>query len=98
MPTDSVIDIYCPRCHWEPDGGAHWQCRCGHAWDTFETAGTCPQCRYRWRVTTCPPQPGGCGVTSPHPDWYHGLDALLAELVEAALPAPAAVCCTPHES
>ena len=98
MATDATIEIYCPKCHWEPDGGAHWQCRCGHVWDTFETAGTCPQCRYRWQVTVCPPTPGGCGVTSPHIDWYHGLEALIEELVEEAMPAPAAVGCTPHES
>ena len=97
MPADSTIEIYCPHCHWEPDGGAHWQCNCGCVWDTFETAAVCPQCRRRWRYTDCPPAPGGCGARALHIDWYHGLDELVAELVEEALPAPAAVCCTPNE-
>ena len=98
MAADSRISIYCPNCHWEPDGGKHWQCSCGCVWDTFETAAVCPQCRRRWRMTVCPPTPGGCDVPSPHIDWYHGLDALIEELVEEALPAPAAVGSAPSES
>ena len=91
MPAASAIEIYCPHCHWEPDGGAHWQCRCGCVWNTFETAAVCPRCRYRWADTVCPTPPGGCGATSPHIDWYHGLAEQIAALVEEALAVPAAV-------
>lgn len=97
MP-DLSVEIHCPRCCWAPDGGAHWQCTCGCVWNTFETAAVCPQCRRRWRDTACPPEPGGCGAMSPHLDWYHGLDEAVAELLEAAVPAPAGVCCIPNES
>ena len=86
MADDSGIEIYCPHCHWQPDGGAHWVCQCGCHWNTFDTAAVCPQCRYRWRITYCPTAPGGCAKASLHVDWYHGLDQLVADLVEEALP------------
>ena len=73
-------------------------CASAAKWNTFETAGVCPQCRHRWRVTGCPPIPGGCGAYSPHVDWYHGMEKEIAALLEAALSAPAAVCCSAHES
>ncbi|MDB5234989.1 MAG: hypothetical protein JWR44_1982 [Hymenobacter sp.] len=98
MSTDSTIAIYCPHCYWEPDGGAHWVCTCGCVWNTFDTAAVCPQCRYRWQVTGCPPGPGGCGVYAPHIGWYHGLREQVADLLETAIPAPIAVCCTLNES
>ncbi|MBD2722856.1 hypothetical protein [Hymenobacter armeniacus] len=98
MPADSTLEIYCPRCRWAPDGGAHWQCHCGCIWNTFDTTAVCPQCRYRHRDTQCPTYPGGCGASSPHPDWYHGLDETVAQLVEQALTAPVSVCCTSNES
>lgn len=91
MADDSRIEIYCPHCEWVPDGGAHWQCSCGCVWDTFETAAVCPQCQRRWHNTDCPPKPGGCGRMSPHIDWYHGLEELIAELVEEALPVPVVI-------
>ena len=84
-----TVEIHCPQCRWEPDGGAHWQCRCGHVWNTFATAGVCPRCRHRWLTTVCPPAPGGCGALSPHIDWYHGLTELVEALVEEALSVPA---------
>jgi hypothetical protein len=46
------------------DGG------CGHAWNTFETGGRCPGCRYQWRFTSCL----SCGVASPHLEWYDADD------------------------
>jgi hypothetical protein len=98
MPAAPNLEIYCPRCHWEPDGEAHWACVCGCVWNTFDTAGVCPQCRHRWHVTGCPTDPGGCGAYSPHEDWYHGLDEQIAEMVETALLAPIAVCCSTNES
>ena len=93
MATDSPLEIYCPRCQWEPDGGAHWQCHCGCVWNTFDTAAVCPRCRHRHRRTVCPAEAGGCDGVSLHVDWYHDLAGLVAELVEEALPAPAAVRC-----
>jgi len=97
MPTDSSLAIYCPRCHWEPDGGAHWQCSCGCVWNTFETAAVCPRCQRRWHDTVCPPLPGGCGAPSLHIDWYHGLDEAVAEMVETALAVPVSACCSRNE-
>lgn len=66
------ITIRCPKCGWQPDGGAYWVCNCNHVWNTFDTQGVCPACHYRWRETQCPGPgyPGGCGVTSLHDDWY----------------------------
>jgi len=104
MATSSHLEIYCPACHWEPDGRAHWQCTCGYVWNSFETAAVCPKCQYRWKISQCPAAAGGCGVVSPHVDWYHGLDDLVEELVEetthaeAAAPAHAAVSCAANES
>ncbi|TVT40136.1 hypothetical protein FNT36_11595 [Hymenobacter setariae] len=103
MTSDSV-EIYCPCCHWEPDGRAHWQCTCGYVWNSFETAAVCPKCQYRWKISQCPAAAGGCGAVSPHVDWYHGLDDLVEELVEetqhaeAATHAHVAVSCAANES
>ncbi|MDP2386614.1 MAG: DUF4272 domain-containing protein [Bacteroidota bacterium] len=60
--------IECPVCEWPPDGEEHWQCTCGHAWNTFDTKGKCPSCNFQWEETYCP----ACGQTSPHNDWYSG--------------------------
>ncbi|MEM8906980.1 MAG: hypothetical protein AAGD05_03965 [Bacteroidota bacterium] len=73
----SELKIECPKCQWEPDGGAHWQCTCGHVWNTFDTAGRCPACGFQWKETWCP-SVLGCGRCSPHLDWYKNLDDLLA--------------------
>ena len=64
------IRIRCPKCAWEPDGGAHWICDCEHIWNTFDTYGTCPACGKHWKQTACPDTVGGCGKWSLHPDWY----------------------------
>lgn len=81
------IEIICPKCDWKPDGGAHWTCDCGHRWNTFDTAGRCPNCKKIWKDTQCPgPQePGGCGQWSPHIDWYRNLDQLLRDQLEKVL-------------
>ena len=102
MPTtDAQVEIYCPCCRWEPDGGAHWQCTCGYVWNSFSTGAVCPKCQYRWKISQCPAQAGGCGAVSPHVDWYHGLDELVGELLEeveyATMPAQAAVSCAANE-
>lgn len=78
MNTD--IKIACPNCDWEPDGKPYWMCtRCRHSWDTFATAAVCPNCKHAHIYTSCIPFAGGCNTSSPHEDWYRGLDAWLAE-------------------
>lgn len=79
------MHIRCPKCNWEPDGGAHWYCQCGHQWDTFSTAARCPGCGYQHEVTQCPDEPGGCSAFSPHLDWYEGLDEPVEEIVKEEL-------------
>lgn len=76
------IRIACPKCDWEPDGQPYWACSCGFVWNTFDTAGRCPRCRKQWEWTACIPHAGGCPATSPHLDWYHGLDDWLVEMLE----------------
>ncbi len=73
------VEILCPKCDWKPDGGKYWRCTCGNVWNTFETAGKCPQCNKIWDETACPGPgfPGGCGKWSPHIDWYRNLDYIL---------------------
>jgi len=62
--------IRCPRCRWQPRAYSRWSCRCGHVWNTFDTAGLCPACGYQWLWTACP----ACHVWSPHRDWYEDPD------------------------
>jgi hypothetical protein len=58
--------IRCPKCHWQPGEQARWGCRCGHRWNTFQTAGRCPSCHFQWAATLC----HRCGEVSPHVAWY----------------------------
>ena len=58
--------VQCPVCRWEPDGGKHWKCTCGHRWNTFDTKAKCPNCKTQWEDTWCP----NCGNSTPHDDWY----------------------------
>lgn len=60
------VKIACPKCQWQPDGRSHWQCSCGHCWNTFETKGECPKCKIQWQDTHCP----ACHESSAHGDWY----------------------------
>lgn len=66
------IKISCPKCSWEPDGGAWWNCSCGTTWNSFDTVGVCPSCNRKWHMTQCPGPgfPGGCGKWSKHDNWY----------------------------
>lgn len=73
------VRIACPKCDWEPDGRPYWACDCGHIWNTFDTGGRCPSCRKQWEWTQCIQIAGGCNETSPHLDWYRGLDEWLRE-------------------
>jgi hypothetical protein len=58
--------VRCPKCAWQPRRHDLWACRCGASWNTFETRGVCPGCRYPWQVTQCLK----CHVFSAHADWY----------------------------
>jgi len=77
------LEIYCPKCEWEPPSHARWACTCGHAWNTFDTYGRCPECSKVWRETQCL----RCSVWSPHHDWYHNLPPV--EMEEADVEEPA---------
>lgn len=76
------LEIACPKCNWEPDGGEYWQCDCGQVWDTFTTAAKCPKCGKQHKQTACIPWAGGCTAMSPHLDWYRNLDDILRRNLE----------------
>ncbi len=77
------IKIECPKCAWKPGPDALWGCSCGHAWNTFDTAGRCPNCNKQWDDTQCHgPWVGGCEQWSPHLDWYKGLDDAVREALQ----------------
>ncbi len=78
----SDVRIRCPKCEWEPKPDDKWQCSCGNHWNTFATAGRCPQCGRIWKDTQCFNAPVGCGRWSPHLDWYDGLDEIVQKLIE----------------
>lgn len=70
--------IRCPKCAWEPRPESSWQCRCGHAWNTFDTYGKCPACGKVWKNTQCL----DCFRWSPHADWYTDLSGIVIEVGE----------------
>ncbi len=78
------MDIYCPKCEWEPPAGAEWTCKCGHSWHTFDTHGQCPECGKVWRETQC----HQCHEWSPHHDWYHDLPPVDVEEMTETEEAP----------
>lgn len=72
------MKIYCPKCTWKPNPDSLWFCsKCGHEWNTFDTQGICPKCKYVWRDTQCL----ACHQWSKHHDWYHDLP-LIDKLLE----------------
>jgi hypothetical protein len=75
--------ICCPKCGWEPDGQAHWQCLCGHSFDAFASAGRCPACFRQWERTHCVPEAGGCNGKTNHLDWYGDLQGWLQRELQA---------------
>ena len=78
------LEIYCPKCAWEPQAKDCWKCKCGHIWNTFDTYGQCPKCGYVWRDTQCL----ACRKWSKHHDWYHNLpslEVLMDEVGEAMI-------------
>ncbi|MEL6672951.1 MAG: hypothetical protein AAFR61_12190 [Bacteroidota bacterium] len=82
--SDKLV-IACPKCEWEPDGGAYWMCSCGHTWNTFATLGQCPACGRKWEHTQCIQPAGGCNAWSPHLDWYRDLDSFVQKEVSQIL-------------
>ncbi|MDQ2745945.1 MAG: hypothetical protein M3T96_01650 [Acidobacteriota bacterium] len=74
--ADAPVDfnrIRCPLCRWQPHQSSRWLCSdenfhrgCGTIWNTFDTRGVCPGCRYHWRWTDCL----RCLKSSPHDAWY----------------------------
>jgi predicted amidophosphoribosyltransferase len=72
------ILIYCPKCSWEPQANSTWFCNCSHCWNTFETAGNCPECGKQHETTQCL----SCQKYSRHHDWYHQFIAGGIEIVE----------------
>ncbi len=73
---DTPIDfsrIRCPLCRWQPQAASRWICGddnfhdgCLTSWNTFDTRGRCPGCRYQWKITVCL----RCHRHSPHEAWY----------------------------
>ncbi len=63
---DDGPKIRCPKCRWEPKKSSRWFCTCGCSWNTFDTAGLCPDCGEQWEHTACL----RCSQWSPHRAWY----------------------------
>jgi hypothetical protein len=84
MEASADLLIRCPACKWEPDGLPLWHCACGNRWDVFATAGRCPECGLVQTHTRCLPRAGGCGVDSPHLDWYMGLGQAVDVMLDEA--------------
>ena len=81
------VKIYCPKCEWEPRESSRWWCSCRCEWNTFDTAGVCPDCGKVWEETACL----ACHAWSAHRAWYHEFvtDTQAVERVADA-PSPAA--------
>ncbi len=80
------LKIECPKCGWEPDGGAYWMCsQCQYMWNTFDTAAQCPQCHFQHEHTSCIPSKGGCHAYEPHLDWYKNLSDIVQEELDTIL-------------
>jgi hypothetical protein len=43
--------IRCPLSGWSPGKDDRRFCECGHSWNTFHTAGVCPDCPHQWTET-----------------------------------------------
>ena len=80
-----ALEILCPKCNWKPDAGSYWVCTCGFKWNTFDTAGKCPNCSKVWKDTQCPGVFGGCSKWSKHIDWYRNLGDEMRKEIEKIL-------------
>jgi len=59
----------CPSCKTAPPLGELWRCgKCGKAFDTFLTEGSCPHCGTQFNVTQCL----DCGESRPISEWRSG--------------------------
>jgi len=87
------LEILCPKCNWKPGADSFWQCTCGCRWNTFNTAGKCPNCCKVWKDTQCQHSyRGGCGKWSKHIDWYRNLgDEMRKEIEKILNEQPAAI-------
>ncbi len=75
------MEIYCPRCGYEPQPYDRWMCNpngCGQHFDTFLTHGQCPNCFRVFKYTKCPL----CRDWSLHEDWYHDAEPVESEQQE----------------
>ena len=62
-------DCACPSCKTAPPLGELWRCgKCGQAFDTFLTLGTCPHCGAQFNVTQCL----DCGASNSLSAWSVG--------------------------
>jgi len=52
---DRRVEIFCPKCKWEPRQEDQWICRpgCSCVWNTFDTCGVCPDCGKVYEWTQC---------------------------------------------
>lgn len=85
FPMSREVQIYCPKCQWEPLPSSRWCCTgsCGCVWNTFDTGGVCPECGRAWEETQCL----SCHQRSAHSDWYHHFgDDPVAEVVKIEEP------------
>lgn len=66
---DRRVEIFCPKCQWEPRQEDRWICLpgCHCVWNTFDTWGVCPDCGKKFDWTQCLE----CMERSPHGEWYH---------------------------
>ena len=78
MLFNGEVKIRCPRCEWEPQEHDRWCCYCGHTWNTFDTGGKCPKCRFVHKNTQC----RACHEWSPHADWYVDFPEVKLEIEE----------------
>lgn len=83
------MEIYCPKCNWEPHKQDRWGCSCGHSWNTFDTFGQCPACGKVWKDTQC--LSFACLQWSKHHDWYHDdarveLEEIIREVKKIEIP------------
>jgi Zn-dependent protease len=76
-------EFACPYCQNPPPAGPLWRCsRCGSAFDTFDTRGTCPQCAATYDTTMC----FHCGRRSPMPHWVPSSAPVAQPLAEPYTP------------